>query len=381
MTSPFDSGPSLAAAGGVLTIDLSALADNWRLLARRAAPAESAGVIKANAYGIGVEPAARALFAAGCRTFFVAQIEEGFRARAALGPGPRIFILNGLQAGADPADYVAHGLSPAIGSPDELARWAPFATRKSAPPCAIHVDTGMSRLGFVSPSELEAALARYERVEGGVGLFMSHFVASEEFDNPLNALQIERFKKARALLPGVPASLANSSALFLKARPFFDLVRPGYALYGGNPILPAPNPMKRVVKLEVRIQQAPSIEPGASVGYNAQWRAKRPTRLAALLAGYADGLPRAAGATDQRRGADVLIAGKRCPLVGRISMDLCVADVSDLPEGAAEAGDFAEILGDEIGVDELGARAGVIGYNVLTSLGARYRRVYVGGPE
>src|SRR5579862_1571151 len=158
MTSPFDCGPSLSAAAGVLTIDLGALADNWRLLAKRVAPAECAVVIKASGYGIGIEPAACALVAAGCKTFFVAQIEEGVRARAALGAGPRVFVLNGLQAGADPAEYVAHGLSPVIGSTDELTRWAPFAAGAGAPSCAIHVDTGMSRLGFASPSELETAL-------------------------------------------------------------------------------------------------------------------------------------------------------------------------------------------------------------------------------
>jgi alanine racemase len=365
----------------VLTIDLGALGDNWRLLRRRVAPAECAAVIKANAYGVGIEPAARVLSAAGCKTFFVAQIEEALRARAELGVSARIFVLNGLQAGADPADYVAHGLSPVIGSADELAHWSTCAAQEGAPPCAIHIDTGMSRLGFASSVELETMLARRDLGTPGVDLVMSHFVSSEERDNPLNRLQIERFERTRALFPGVPASLANSSGIFLPDRPFYDLVRPGYGLFGGNPILPSPNPMKRVVKLEIRIQQTRWIEPGASVGYNGQWTAKRHTRLATLLAGYADGLPRSAGATSERKGAEVLIAGKRRQLVGRVSMDLCVADVTDLPDDTARPGDFAEILGDEIGVDELAARSCVIGYNVLTGLGARYRRVYVGGLE
>jgi len=381
MTSPFDMGPPANVAAGVLTIDLSALADNWRLLARRVEPAKCASVIKANAYGIGIEPAARTLHDAGCRTFFVAQIEEGVRARAALGASPAIFVLNGLQAGADAPDYLDHRLSPVIGSRDELMRWAPVVGGRGAPSFAIHFDTGMSRLGFSSPAEAKAALARRAEANSRISLVMSHFVASEEPDNPLNELQIERFEKARALFAGIPASLANSSGIFLRQRPYYDLARPGYALYGGDPTPTAPNPMKRVVKLEARIQQVRSIEPGVSVGYNGQWIAKRPTRLATLLAGYADGLPRAAGATNERTGAEVIIAGRRCPLVGRISMDLCVADVSDLPDGAPRAGDLAEILGEEIGVDELGARSGVIGYNVLISLGPRYRRTYVGGPH
>jgi alanine racemase len=379
MSSAFDKGPPFSAAAGVLTIDLHALADNWRLLAKRVSPAECASVIKANGYGIGLEPAAHALFAAGCRTFFVAQVEEGARARAALGEGPVIFVLNGLQAGADPSDYVRHALSPVFGSADELGRWGRVPGGRNAPPCAIHVDTGMSRLGFASAVEAKAALARRsERI--GVGLAMSHFVASEAPDSPWNALQIDQFDKARALFPGVPASLANSSGIFLVQRPNYDLARPGYALYGGNPTPFTANPMRTVVKLEARIQQIRSIEPGVSVGYDAEWQAERPTRLATLLVGYGDGLPRGAGATSRRGGADVIIAGRRCPLVGRISMDLSVADITELPEGSARAGDFAEVLGSEIGVDELGARSGVIGYNVLTGLGARYRRTYIGGP-
>jgi alanine racemase len=182
------------------------------------------------------------------------------------------------------------------------------------------------------------------------------------------------------LFPDIPASLANSSGIFLPRRPVYDLVRPGYALYGGNPTPGAPNPMKSVVRLEARIQQVRWIEPGASVGYNAQWTAKRPTRLAALLIGYADGLPRTAGATEARSVADVLIAGRRCPLVGRVSMDLCVADTTDLGESDLSPGDYATILGDEIGVDELGAKSGTIGYHILTSLGPRYCRRYVGAP-
>ena len=378
--SSFDTGPAFSLASGVLTVDLAALADNWRLLAKRVAPAECASVIKANGYGIGLEPAAHALQAAGCKTFFVAQIEEGIRARKALGASAPIFVLNGLQAGADPADYVEHGLSPVIGSSDELARWAPFAAGTSAPRCAIHVDTGMSRLGFSSPGELEAALAKYDRVKLNIGLVMSHFISSEEADNPLNDGQIARFEEARALLPGVPASLANSSGIFLSRRPTYDLVRGGYALYGGNPTPASPNPMRDIVKLDVRIQQARWIEPGVSVGYNSQWTAMRRTRLATLLIGYADGLPRMAGAMDGRGGADVLIAGKRCPLVGRISMDLSVADVTHIAEGAFEAGDMATLIGGEISVDELGARAQTIGYHILTSLGPRYRRVYLGAP-
>ena len=207
---------------------------------------------------------------------------------------------------------------------------------------------------------------------------MSHFVASEEPRNPLNSAQIALFDTTRAVFPGIPPSLCNSSALFLPQPPYYDLVRPGYALYGGNPTPGLPNPMRPVVSLNVAIQQTRWIEAGQTVGYNAQWTAPRRTRLATLLAGYADGLPRTAGATNDFAGADVMIAGRRCRLVGRMSMDLCVADVTEMPEEDARPGVHAQFLGDEIGVDELGQRSRTIGYHILTSLGSRYRRTYRG---
>ena len=211
----------------------------------------------------------------------------------------------------------------------------------------------------------------------GADLLMSHFVSSEIPGDPINMGQIKQFEAARAALPGLNASLANSSGMFLPARPIYDLARPGYALYGGNPTPGSPNPMRPVVSLSIAIQQTRWIEAGETCGYNAQWTAKRRTRLATLLAGYADGLPRGAGATDLKPGAEVAIAGRRCPLVGRISMDLCVADVTDLPEDAVRAGDRAEFFGSSVDLDDFANRSGTIGYQVLTSLGPRYRREYV----
>ena len=272
----------------------------------------------------------------------------------------------------------SHGLSPVIGSEAELARWAAFAAGHiTAPPCALHLDTGMNRLGFSGLAALREAVGRHGREALGVDLLMSHLVSAEERDNPLNPIQIARFDEARAAFHGLPASLANSAGVFLRERPFYDLVRPGYALYGGNPSPGAPNPMRPVATLEVVIQQIRWIDAGETVGYNQQWTARRRTRLATLLAGYADGLPRGAGAT-AGPGAEVVVAGRRCPLVGRMSMDLCVADVTDIPEAAAQPGASAELLGATIGVDEFAARSGTNGYHVLTSLGRRYHRRYVG---
>lgn len=360
---------------GCLTIDLRALADNWRALARRAAPGQCAAVVKANAYGIGLEQAVPTLWAAGTRAFFVAQLDEGVAARRLLPDEAEIYVLNGLETGTDPADYAAHRLKPVIGSAGELERWSDSEAH-GASPCAIHLDTGMSRLGFESLPALRKAMERRGATRA-VDLLMSHFVSSEIRSDPINAAQIAQFEDARAAFPHLRASLANSSGVFLPDRPIYDLARPGYALYGGNPTPGEANPMLPVVTLTVAIQQTRWVEAGATCGYNGQWTAKRRNRLGTLLAGYADGLPRGAGATDAKEGAEVVIAGRRCPLVGRVSMDLCVADVTDLPEDAVKPGDRAEFFGAAADLDDFAQRSGTIGYQVLTSLGARYRREYV----
>jgi alanine racemase len=365
------------AAPGRLRIDLAALADNWRDLARRAAPGRCAAVIKANAYGIGVSEAAPALWAAGARVFFVAHFSEGIAARRVLPAEAAIYILNGLESGADPADYVEHRLAPAIGGEEELKRWSAFAARRGeTSPCAIHLDTGMNRLGFESLARLQAAMETHG-ASSGADLLISHFISSEIPGDPINQAQIELFGAARAAFPGLPASLANSSGMFLDPAPIYDLGRPGYALYGGNPTPGRPNPMRPVVTLTVAIQQIRWIEAGATCGYNAQWTAWRPTRLATLLIGYADGLPRGAGATDARPGAEVAVAGRRCALVGRVSMDLTIVDVTDLPEDVVRPGDPVEFFGPTIDLDDFATRSGTIGYHLLTSLGPRHQRDYV----
>ena len=365
-------------APGHLTIDLDALADNWRQLANRSAPGRCAAVVKANAYGTGIERAAPALWAAGARVFFVAHLGEGLAARRLLPEEAEICVLNGLECGAEPSDYAGHRLKPVLGSEKELERWSEAAEKRGRPSaCALHLDTGMSRLGFESLGVLRRAMER-NGAAGGADLLMSHFVSSERPDDPINVEQIARFEAARKAFPRLPASLANSSGMFLSARPFYELARPGYALYGGNPTPGRPNPMRPVVTLSVAIQQTRWIEPGATCGYNAQWTAQRRSRLATLLAGYADGLPRGAGGTDNRPGAEAVIAGRRCPLVGRISMDLCVADVTELPEEAVKAGDRAEFFGARADLDDFAGRSGTIGYQLLTGLGPRYRREYIG---
>jgi alanine racemase len=205
---------------------------------------------------------------------------------------------------------------------------------------------------------------------------MSHFASSEDLASPDNPNQIERFARLRAMIPDIPASICNSSGIFLSGHPWLDVARPGYALYGGNPTPGRANPMRAIVSLEAPILQTRRIEAGARVGYNGQWTAKRPTLLAVIPVGYADGVPRSAMGVDGKPGPDVAISGARCPIVGRVSMDLICVDATDAPAGSVERGAPVELLGPTIGIDEFGERAGTIGYEILTSLGRRYRRIY-----
>lgn len=370
-------------AQAVLTIDLDALGANWRTLAARAAPAECGAAVKADAYGIGIEAAVPALARAGCLTFFVAHASEGRRARAALdaaGLGARIFVLNGFHPEAAGFDtYRAHGLDAVIGSAEELRAWS--EAREAAgggplPEAALHVDTGMNRLGF--PVEDARFLSQAELQGAGISLVMSHLVSAEDPADPVNARQIAAFDHARErALKALPASLANSSGIFLPGRPAYDLVRPGYALYGGNPQPGRPNPMFTVARLDARVLQVRSVPAGATAGYNARWTAERPSRLATIALGYADGVPIGGSGVDGR-GAEVFAGGVACRLVGRISMDLSIADISHLPAGALKPGDTVEWLGPHADVDALAARCGTIGYEILVNLGRRHRRHYIG---
>ncbi|TAK49918.1 MAG: alanine racemase [Xanthobacteraceae bacterium] len=368
--------PAEFSANGILTVDLDAVVANWRLLAKEAVPAETAAVVKADAYGCGLEPVTRALTGAGCKTFFVATIDEARHARAAA-PHADIYALDGYFTGCG-AMFAAHNIRPVIGDLAELADWESFCRGHGwNGGAAIHVDTGMNRLGM----GLGDALALAGRVKAGhhgFTLVMSHFACAETPGHPLNARQLALFREIASVFSGVPASLANSSGIFLGGTVLFDLVRPGAALYGVNPTPEAENPMRPVVDLKARIVQLRTVERGDSVGYGATWTARRPTRLAIVAAGYADGYFRAAGGVDGVRSAEAIVAGVRCPIAGRISMDLMAIDITDAPPGVRR-GQFATLIGEGIGVDELANYFGTIGYEVLTSLGPRYHRVYRGG--
>ncbi len=367
-------------AGGLLHIDLAALASNWRTLRDNAGGAEASAVVKADAYGTGIEQAVPALAQAGCRTFFVAHVSEAIRVRA-VAPDATIYVLNGLFPGTAPV-YAEHNLRPVLGSFEEIAEWASFCRSQGRKrEAAIHVDTGMNRLGVT----VEQGLTLKDRAElkdFETALLMSHFVSAEESDNALNIRQIEAFKAVRETLPGIRASLANSSGIFMKEKPHFDLVRPGYALYGGNPTPDRDNPMSAVASLEARIVQLRWVEADDTVGYNARWLALGRRRIATLSIGYADGYPRSASARgksgEELLAGQVLVAGRSCPFAGNVSMDLITVDVTEIPEGEIRRGDTVMMIGGALTIDEVGRRAGTIGYEILTSLGRRYARSYAG---
>lgn len=363
-----------------LTIDLGALAENWRRLRDLSQPAECAAVVKANGYGLGAAPVVTALAKAGCTTFFAAHVSEGIVARAALGKtGGRIFVLNGLLPEADTvAAMVEHRLQPVLGSFDEMNFWAAQAGGAAqALPFALQFSTGMNRLGLAPQDAAAAAQWLAAHPQAPAAYVMSHFASSEEADNPLNAAQIEAFAAIRAQFPALPATLANSSGIFLPQKPVCDLVRPGIALYGGNPTPGLANPMRRVVGLSARMIQLRDVRAGETVGYNATWTAKRASKIAILGIGYADGLPRAATNSDAKKGAHFALGGRLYPVAGRVSMDLTALDVTDAPAALVYPGARVEVLGDTISVDDLASMAGTISYEILTSLGRRYERVYV----
>jgi alanine racemase len=359
--------------GGRLTIDLSAIQSNYRLLSQRAAPAECAAVVKADAYGLGTERVAKALKQAGARTFFVAHPFEARVIRSAA-PDAVIYVLNGLTRGTAPV-YAEINARPILGSLPEIEEWSAFARANDlSGDAAIHVDTGMNRLGLTLE---QAAQFAANKPDFNIILVMSHLACADEPRHPLNKQQVTAFNHMRDLFPDVPASLANSAATLTGGDLRFDLCRPGIALYGGNPIPSAANSMKPVVRLDARIVQIREAEKGESVGYGATETLLHPSVLAILSLGYADGFLRAAGSS-ARKGASVVIAGRKCPLVGRVSMDLVVADITDLPVGSVARGDFATVLGDGITIDDFAQAAGTIGYEVLTRLGPRFTRTYVG---
>lgn len=365
-------------APGVLVIDLDALARNYAKLRALAAPAECAAVVKGGGYGLGAERIGPALFAAGCRTFFVATLAEAVRLRGAL-PGAAIFVLDGLFPGSG-AEFADARLQPVLGSLDEIEEWAAMCRRRGAPlPAAIHVDTGMNRLGLKA-AERRALAARPGMLAAfPVSLAISHLACADTPEHPKNEAQRLDFLAFAASLGDLRPrlSLANSAGLFLGPGFRFDLVRPGVALYGGNPFAVRPNPMEPVVHLYGRVAQLGEAEAGETIGYGAALTLKRRTRYVTVSTGYADGYFRLLGGTDGHAGALGHIGEWPLPILGRVSMDLIMFDVTDIPPRLAQRGGFVELIGPRFTVDQAAALAGTIGYEILTSLGPRYHRIYL----
>ncbi|MFO1185021.1 MAG: alanine racemase [Bauldia sp.] len=372
MSPPESGAAATSAAGGRLTIDLQALTDNWRTVGRQVAPATLGAVVKADAYGIGIEPAVRALSAAGCKTFFVALADEGLRARR-VAPDAAIYVLNGLIGGTAPL-LIAADLRPVLNSLLEVRDWL-TARRPHASGAALHIDTGMNRLG-ISLEEAKALAARRDLVANlGLTLLMSHLACADTPSHPRNAVQLARFREAVAAFPGIPTSFANSAGAFLSAEYHGDLVRPGVALFGGR-WSNGSSPLRPVVTAEARLLAVREVPAGEPLGYGAAETAKRRSRVGILAAGYADGFHRLAGGTDDRPGARLFLHGSFANLIGRVSMDLMAVDVTDLPQ--AKPGDLVELFGPNIPVDEMAAAAGTIGYEILTGFGRRFDRLYAG---
>ena len=365
-------GPSAAASGGILTIDLDALAANYRLLGERASPALCATVVKADAYGLGMARVAPALARAGCSSFFVATLDEGRTLRALL-PGARIFILNGLAPGLERA-FDRQGLIPVVNDLLQLDAWRGFARGEGerSLPVVLHIDTGMNRLGL-DADEVGMLADDPGRLSGlDIVFVISHLACAEEIGSSMNREQLEAFNDLRRRLPPAAASIGNSSAIFLEPEYQLDMVRAGIAIYGSNPLPGQPNPMAQVIHLQGRIIQSRRVDSPMTVGYGASHKITGPGRLATVAVGYADGYPRALG-----NQGFAYIDGARAPVVGRISMDLLTLDVTQIDPACSAPDCLVDLLGGGVDIDEAAALAGSIGYELLTALGPRYHRIYL----
>ena len=362
-----------ARAGAVLTVDLDAIAANYRLLVERAGGAQVAGVMKADAYGLGMDRVAPALVRAGCRVFFTAHVEEGIRLRGIVPADSTVYVLHGPPPGTA-ADFVEHRLIPVLNDPGQVHEWRAACARAGRRlPAAVQVDSGMSRMGL-APADLAALgdprdwLAAFEPV-----LLMSHLACADEPAHPMNDRQRRRFDAVRAQFPPLPASLANSSAIFLGPGFHYDLARPGAALYGINPHPGQANPLQQAVALDARIVQVRTIEAGAAVGYGARYVADGTRRIATVGIGYADGWPRALSGCGH-----AWVDGVQVPIAGTVSMDSITLDVTAIADDRLQPGMTVELLGPHQHVDAVAAAAGTIGYEVLTRLGSRFERRYPG---
>lgn len=360
-----------------LTIDLDAIAANYHTLVQKASGARVAGMLKANAYGLGAEKVAHALYHAGCRHFFVAYMDEALALYEALGPlvaNVTIYILNGPYLPGWAATVAHYGFVPVLNTLQEVEAWHAHGRLLAQKlPACVHVDVGMRRLAM--PVEAFQGFARQDWHFMDVRLVMGHLTSADEQANPINEKQRLLFETLGACIPHAPKSLANSSAIFQGSAYHYDMVRPGMALYGLNPTPHAPNPMAPVITAQARILQVQDVQAGDTVGYNATFTAPHPMRLATIALGYADGIPHALS----NAGYHVTVHGTPAPVVGRVSMDLISVDVTSIPH--ASVGDWVDVINHTVTADHLAKAAGISTYEVITRLGARYNRCYNQGTQ
>lgn len=362
-------------SGGTLMIDLRAIQENYRFLSNLTKPSECGAAVKADAYGLGMIPVSQALWSAGCRTFFVALPGEGAKLRASL-PEASIYVLGGLMPNSAPF-LAEHGLQPVLTSPEEISEWAQFCREQDRRlPAGLHVDTGINRLGL-NQAQVECLAACHGDLSAfRITLIITHLACGDTPNAPMNREQLARFEALRALLPEARASIANSAGVLNTEEFHCDVCRPGIALYGGKPLADRSNPMRPVVSLYGNVLSVRELKAGERVGYSATWVCERPSRIAVIAVGYADGYFRCLSGSSRTERAHVYIGGQFAPVVGRVSMDMITVDVTDVPPEFARRGSKAELLGPHITIDDMARWAGTISYEVLTSLGSRYYRMY-----
>lgn len=374
-TDAFDAAPLR------LTVDLGALADNWRDMARRSGKARASAVVKADAYGMGIEDCGATLYHAGARDFFVATVAEGATLRPHA-PEARIFVLSGIWPGQERLVF-ANDLVPVVASEEQLSFWMGLMAERGDHPFALHVDTGFNRLGLSLDDALFLADDVTRPASFDPVLVLSHLACADTPSSPMNRMQLESFQQVVAAFEGVESSLSASAGIFLGPDYHFDLTRPGIALYGGEAVNGVANPMRAVAKAEARILQIREAKQGQTVSYGGTLRLTRDSRLAIASVGYADGYHRSLSGSGiplremGNSGAHGFVNGHRVPIAGRVTMDLTIFDVTDLPANAIRAGDYIELFGPNMPVDDVARAAGTIGYEMLTGLGLRYERQYL----
>ena len=371
----FATGVDERLATAKVTIDLDALAANWQMLSRLDPRTETGAAVKANGYGVGLEPVTKTLSDAGCHIFFAANASEGIACRRAA-PEAEIFVLAGLSEQNAPV-YREADLTPVLHSVHDIEIWAGWANRTGLRrPCAIHVDTGMNRLGLTVEEAIAFAEDKKRKFSITPVLIMSHLACADDPDHPMTIVQKTRFEEVLARFPGIRGSLANSAAILQEKGLGYDVTRPGIALYGGEAIRDRTNPMRPVATLEGRILQLRKARKGETVGYGATAALERDSVLAIAGLGYGDGVCRSASGSGVplRKilpGAKGFVAGREAAMIGRISMDLTAFDVTDVPKAELEKAQWVEFFGQNIPLDDFARAAGTIGYEALTGLSRR----------